>query len=45
MGIQIRESTIEEIERKLEGMNTVLNKINYFELAVRVPGFSFEIKR
>jgi len=45
MGIQIRERTIEEIERKLEGMQTVLNKINYLESAVKVPGFSFEIKR
>jgi len=27
MGMQIRETTIEEIEKKLEGMQTTLNKI------------------
>lgn len=45
MGIQIREGSIEEIEEKLGEMNTVLNKIGYLESAVKVPGFSFEIKR
>ena len=44
MGIQIRETTIEEIEKKLLEMNTDLNKIGYLESAVRA-GFSFEIKR
>ncbi len=45
MGIQVRERSIEEIEEKLLEMNTALNKIGYLESAVRVPGFSFEIKR
>ena len=45
MGVQVRERTIEEIVGKLAEMNTVLNKIGYLESAVRVPGFSFEIKR
>jgi len=45
MGIQVRERTIEEIEEKLIGINTVLNKIGYLESAIRVPGFNFEIKR
>ena len=41
----MRERTIEEIEEKVGGMNTSLNKINYLESAVKVPGFSFEVKR
>lgn len=41
----MRERTIEEIESKLTGMVTDLNKINYLESAVKVPGFSFEVKR
>ncbi|MFH0808625.1 MAG: hypothetical protein V1888_03350 [archaeon] len=45
MVIQVREKDIEEIEAKLREMNTALNKIGYLESAVRVPGFSFEIKR
>ena len=45
MGIQIRESTIEEIEKKLGEMQTDLNKIGYLESAVKEAGFSFEIKR
>jgi len=45
MGIQVRERTAEEIEVKLAEMNTALNKIGYLESAVKVPGFSFEIKR
>ena len=45
MAIQVREGTIEEIEERVGEMNTSLNKINYLESAVRVPGFSFEIKR
>ena len=45
MGVQVRERSIEEIEGKLAGMNTVLNKIGYLESAVKIPGFSFEIKR
>ena len=45
MGIQVRERSIEEIEEKVKEMNTSLNKINYLESAVKVPGFSFEIKR
>jgi len=45
MGIQIRETTIEEIEKKLVGMQTDLNKIGYLESAVKETGFSFEIKR
>jgi tetratricopeptide (TPR) repeat protein len=45
MGIQIREKTIEEIEKKLAGMQTDLNKIGYLESAVKEAGFNFEIKR
>ena len=45
MGIQIRESTIEEIEEKLKEMSTPLNKLAYLESALRESGFSFEIKR
>jgi len=45
MGIQVRESTIEEFEEKLTEMNTALNKIGYLESALNVAGLSFEIKR
>ena len=45
MAIQVRERSIEEIKDKVGEMNTALNKINYLESAVKVPGFSFEIKR
>jgi len=45
MAIQVRESTIEEIEERLMEMQTDLNKINYLESASKVAGFSFEIKR
>lgn len=41
----MRERTIEEIEEKLLGMNTALNKIGYLESVMKVSGFSFEIKR
>ena len=45
MAMRVREGTIEEIEEKLGEMRTSLNKINYLESAVKVSGFSFEIKR
>jgi hypothetical protein len=45
MGIPIREHTIEQIEERLNSMNTALNKINYLESAINVTGFSFEIKK
>ena len=45
MGIQVRESTIEEFEEKMAEMNTALNKIGYLESALNVAGLSFEIKR
>ena len=45
MVIQVRERTIEEIEDKLAGMNTALNKISYLESALKATSFSFEIKR
>lgn len=45
MGIQVRETTIEEIEFKLNEMLTPLNKIAYLESALLESGFSFEIKR
>jgi len=45
MGIQVRESTVEEIEFKLSEMQTPLNKIAYLESALKESGFSFEIKR
>jgi len=35
MGISVRERTIREIEEKLKGMNTSLNKIAYLESALR----------
>ena len=42
--MQVRESTIEEIESKLGEMATPLNKIAYLESALHESGFSFEIK-
>ena len=45
MGIQVREGTIDEIEKRLAEMNTALNKIVYLESALKESGFSFEIKR
>ena len=45
MGIDIREKTVDEIEERLEEMNTDLNKINYLESALKEGGFSFEVKR
>ena len=45
MGIQIRESTVEEIQDKLKEMQTPLNKLAYLESALRESGFSYEIKR
>ena len=45
MAINVREETIEEIEEKLKEMQTALNKINYLESALKISGFSFEIKR
>jgi tetratricopeptide (TPR) repeat protein len=45
MAVQVRESTIEEIEEKLEEFNTDLNKIGYLESALKATSFSFEIKR
>jgi hypothetical protein len=43
--IDVRESTIEEIEVRLDEMQTPLNKIAYLESALKESGFSFEIKR
>lgn len=45
MGVNVRERTIEEIEKKLKEMNTDLNKISYIESALKVAGSNFEIKR
>ncbi|MBT3642741.1 hypothetical protein HN604_02280 [archaeon] len=45
MDIQVREKTIEEIEKKILEMGTSLNKIKYLESAIREVGFSYEIKR
>jgi len=45
MVIQVRERTIEEIEEKLGGMNTDLNKVSYLESALKATSFSYEIKR
>lgn len=45
MGIPVREHTIEQIESRLESMNTALNKINYLESAISVAGFGIEIKK
>jgi len=43
MSIDINEQTIEEIQERLEGMKTDLNKIVYLESALK-KGFSFKIK-
>jgi tetratricopeptide (TPR) repeat protein len=43
--VNVREETIEEFEEKLAEMKTDLNKISYLESALRISGFSFEIKR
>ncbi len=45
MSIQVREKTIEEIEKKLGEMGTDLNKIDYLESVLKSASFSFEIKR
>lgn len=45
MAIQVRERTIEEVEEKLVGINTDLNKIIYLESALGIIGFNFETKR
>lgn len=45
MVVQVREKTIEEIEKKLGEMDTDLNKINYLESVLKSASFSFEIKR
>ncbi|MFH1290418.1 MAG: hypothetical protein ABIH92_03350 [Nanoarchaeota archaeon] len=45
MVVQVRENTIEEIEKKLGEMDTDLNKINYLESVLKSASFSFEIKR
>lgn len=45
MVVQVRERTVGEIERKLAGINTSLNKIIYLESALTISGLSFEIKR
>ena len=45
MGIDVRKQTIEEIEERMEEMNTDLNKINYLESVLKGVSFSFEIKR
>lgn len=45
MAINVREKTIDEIEARLIGMTTDLNKIAYLESALRESGFTFEIKR
>jgi hypothetical protein len=45
MAVDVRETTIEEIEERLIEMQTDLNKINYLESALKGTGFSFEIKR
>ena len=44
MVIRVKEKTIEEIESKLQSMNTDLNKIAYLESALKID-FIFEIKR
>ncbi len=43
--INVKEKTIGEIREKIKEMNTDLNKINYLESALKVAGFTFEIKR
>lgn len=45
MAVQVREKTIEEINKKIKTMNTDLNKIDYLEAAIKERGYSFEIKR
>ena len=43
--MRVKEKTIEDIEYKLSGMVTDLNKIAYLESALKTGSFSFEIKR
>lgn len=45
MAIQVRERTIEEIEKKLASMATSFNKILYLESALKCSTSNFEIKR
>ena len=45
MVVQVRESSIEGMAEKLKGMKTELNKIVYLESALKVKGFTYEIKR
>lgn len=45
MVIRVKEKTVEEIEKKLSGISTTLNKIGYLESALNISGFSFDIKR
>ena len=43
--MRVQEKTIEDIEYRLGGMGTALNKIAYLESALKTGAFNFEIKR
>ena len=45
MTINVRETTLEEVQARLAEMNTDFNKINYLEAALGSGGFTLEIKR
>ena len=45
MDVSVRESNIDEMKERLLSIDTALNKITYLESALRVSGFSFEVKR
>lgn len=45
MVVNVRENSVEEIRAKISGMNTALNKISYLESAIKISGFSYDIKR
>jgi len=45
MGMNVKENTLEEIQKKLETIETDLNKIDYLESALKNTSSSFEIKK
>ena len=45
MTSQIKERTVEEIQEKLDGMNTDLNKLSYLEIALKESAINADTKR
>lgn len=43
--VDVKESSIEEVEEKLSSMNTDLIKIDYLESALKKSDFTYEVKR